>query len=48
MVHKFPQLGYVVFGLGNPSVSVPRNEERTRPGSLTHVIIGAQAGGPIK
>ena len=28
----------VAFGLGNPSVSVPRNGERTRPGSLAHVI----------
>ena len=28
----------VALGLGNPSVSVPRNRERTRPGSLADVI----------
>ena len=28
------------FGLGNPSVSVSRNGEWTRPGSLAHVVHG--------
>ena len=28
----------VALGLGNPSVSVPCNRERTRPGSHTHMI----------
>ena len=27
----------VAFGLGNPSVSIPRNGKRTRQGSLTNV-----------
>ena len=30
----------VAHRLGNPSVSVPRNREPTRPGSLAHVIHG--------
>ena len=40
----------VALGLGNPSVSVPRNGERTRPGSLTHMVkvFGAQINGPIR
>ena len=41
-----------VYWLGNPSVSVPRNGERTRPGSLTHGIhiedIGAHFDRPIR
>ena len=42
----------VVLGLANPSVSLPRNGEGTRPGSLALVIhdetIGACAGGPMR
>ena len=30
----------VALGRGNPSVSLPRNGERTRPGSFTQVIHG--------
>ena len=30
----------VAFGLGNPSVTVPRNRERTQPGSHAQVIHG--------
>ena len=42
----------VALGPVNPSVSVPRNGKRTRPGSLAHVIhdqsYWANADGPIR
>ena len=43
----------VALGLRNPSVSVPRNRERTGPGFLTHVIytievIEAHPDGPYR